>query len=609
MLFNNGLYRMSDRQKRGILLGVLLLLAWPLRVLGQGMAVPRRQPRASPLTKSDRPLPKVWFEDVATEAGLQFRHVAGDPLRKLYLLEATGSGAAIFDFDNDGLADIFLVNGAKWRYDAGEPRPTNRLFRNRGGLKFEDVTTKARLVHTGWGQGVCVGDYDNDGLDDLFVTYYGPNILYRNQGDGTFRNVTATAGLPEDGTRWGTGCSFLDYDRDGELDLAVANYLHFDPEHSPKPGDNDLCMYKGLPVVCGPRGLLGETNTLYHNVGNGAFVDVSEESGFTGPSGYYCFSVLSGDFDNDSWPDVYIACDSTPSILFRNNRDGTFTDIGISSGTAFNQDGLEQAGMGATTTDFNQDGLLDIVKTNFAEDTPTLYQNNGERFFTDVTYRGGLGVNTQFVGWGVGFVDIDHDGWKDIVIVNGHIYPSIERLNLEISYKQEKNIYWNLRNGAFLDISAQTGPGILDRYSARGAAFGDLNNDGAIEVVVNNLDNRPSLLVNHGEQQNWLLVKLLGTKSNRNGIGARITVEAGSLKQIAEVRSGGSYMSHSETRLHFGLASATKVDNIQVRWPSGLTQSFNGSKVNREVLLQEGQGLPLTPAMPSRSANQPLSLK
>ncbi|HYM09700.1 MAG TPA: VCBS repeat-containing protein, partial [Bryobacterales bacterium] len=377
-------------------------------LLGQGMVNTQRAARPSPQARTNLPLPKVDFADVAAAAGLKFRQVSGSP-DKNYIVETTGSGVAIFDFDNDGLPDIFLVNGTKWNFAPGEAHPASRLFRNRGladprdpsSLRFEDVTEKAGVGRSGWGQGVCAGDYDNDGFDDLFVTYWGTNVLYHNNGDGTFRDVTAEAGLPTTGTRWSTGCAFFDYDRDGRLDLAVANYVQFDPSLVPKPGENQYCMYKGMSVMCGPRGLPGGTNILYHNEGGGKFTDVSAKSGFNKPSGYYGFSVLTADFDNDGWPDVYIACDSTPSILLHNNGNGTFTDIGVISGAAFNEDGQEQAGMGAAAGDYNNDGWLDIVKTNFSDDTPTLYRNDKDQSFTDVTYRAGLGVNNRFLGWGV----------------------------------------------------------------------------------------------------------------------------------------------------------------------------------------------------------------
>ena len=573
-------------------LGMIILVAGgagQALLFGQGVAVSGRKARPSPLVKGDLTPPDVRFEDVAA-GRLEFYHTAGDPANKTYILETTGSGAAIFDYDNDGLPDILLVNGTRWQPAKDQAEPTNKLFRNRGGLKFEDVTAKAGLERSGWGQGVCAGDYDNDENDDLLITYYGQNVLYHNQGDGTFRDVTAEAGLPAQGTRWATGCAFVDYDRDGRLDLAVANYVSFDPARAPKPGENNFCTYKGLPVLCGPRGLPGGTNVLYRNLGDGKFADVSKASGFAKPSGYYCFSVLTGDFDNDGWTDIYVACDSTPSILYRNNRDGTFSDIGMISGAALSEHGVEQAGMGAAAGDFNNDGRPDIVKTNFADDTPTLYKNEGEGFFTDVTFLAGLGVNTNFVGWGVGFVDIDHDGWKDLVMVNGHVYPSIDQLGLNSPYQQQKNVYWNLGNGAFLDISAHAGPGIVAPSSARGAAFGDLNGDGVLEIVVNNIDGKPALLVNREGKGNWLLVRTRGVQSNRSGIGARVAVRAGAKVQVDEVRSGGSFMSHNDKRLHFGLGSATTVDCIEIRWPNGRSERFGPVPANREILLQEGAG-------------------
>jgi len=569
-----------------------------LALLSQGVVDTQRAARSSPQTRTHLPVPKVQYEDVAAGAGLQFQHVSGDPREKLYIVEAVGSGAAIFDFDRDGWPDIYLVNGSQWSFGPAEARPASRLFRNRGlapagepaSLRFQDVTEKSGVGRSGWGQGVCVGDYDNDGFDDLFVSYYGPNVLYHNQGDGTFRDATASAGLPTSGSRWATGCAFFDYDRDGRLDLAVANYIRFDPARVPKPGENQFCVYKGMPVICGPRGLPGGSNLLYHNEGGGKFADVSSKSGFDKPAGYYAFSVLASDYDNDAWPDVYIACDSTPNILLRNNRDGTFTDIGVVSGAAYNEDGQEQAGMGVAVGDYDNDGWLDIVKTNFSDDTPSLYRNNKDSTFTDATYAAGLGVNNRFLGWGVGFIDVDHDGWKDVFMVNGHVYPAIDKLQLSSPYRQAKNLYWNLRNGAFLDISARAGPAVLEPRSGRGAAFGDLDNDGSLDIVINNVGEAPSLLVNRGEKKNWLLVKTRGTRSNRNGIGARVAVWAGSLRMIDEVRSGSSFISHNDIRLHYGLGNAARYESIRVRWPSGLEETFPAGAANREVLLEEGTG-------------------
>ena len=491
------------------------------------MAIVNRTGESSPLAQLDRSIPDMRFVDVASDAGLRFQHVAGSPTHKQYILEVTGSGVAIFDYNNDGLQDIFLVNQTLWQLEGDQAAPTSRLFRNLGNLEFEDVTSESRLVNNGWGQGACVGDYDNDGDDDLFVTYWGDNILYRNGGDGTFEDATTDASLPLGQRRWGSGCAFLDYDRDGDLDLAVANYIRFDPERVPKPGESELCRYQEAPVVCGPRGLPGESPSLYRNEGEGRFADVSHSAGFSQAAGIYGFSVLTGDFNADGWTDIYIACDSTPSIFFQNNQDGTFSDIGYESGTAVNEHGQEQGGMGADSGDYNRDGLPDIVKTNFDNDIPSLYRNEGGGFFSDVAVLGGLGVHTNFVGWGVAFVDLDHDTWQDIFIVNGHVYGSRDEEVPQLQFEQSRNLYWNLGNSAFVDISEQAGPGVTQRSSARGAAFGDLNNDGSIEVVVNNLDGPPSLLVNRANLQNWILIKAEGTKSNRNGIGSRVTVRSG----------------------------------------------------------------------------------
>lgn len=558
---------------------------------GQGVAVTGRAPRGSPLAQTDLPRPVVQYEDIAHKAGLKFRHVSGHAEGKQYILETTGSGVALFDFDSDGLLDIFLVNGQPWTLPQAGPAPTSRLFRNLGGLRFEDVTEEAGLIRSGWGQGVCVGDYDNDGFEDILVTHYGPDLLYRNEDGARFRDVTAEAGLPVAGRRWGTGCAFLDYDRDGRLDIAIANYVDLDPEQTPSPGESNFCRYKGLAVLCGPRGLPGESMALYRNVGEGRFEDVSEASGVAGPSGRYGLGVLTLDSDNDGWTDFYVAADSTPSMLFKNRGDGSFVDVGLLSGTSLNENGQEQAGMGVSAGDFNLDGRLDIVKTNFSDDVPSLYRNDGSGFFTDVSYRAGLGVHTNYLGWGVGLVDVDHDGWKDLFMVNSHVYPSIDSLGSASPFRQRKLLYWNIRNGAFIDVSSDAGPGVTAPSSARGAAFGDLDNDGALEVVINNLDDRPNLLRNSGERANWTRIALRGNPSNRKGLGSRVTVEAGDLVQVDEVRSGGSYLSHNDTRLHFGLGANDEVKRVHVRWPSGTRETFGPFEANRELVLNEGDGV------------------
>ncbi len=573
-----------------LLLGLAMVFYLAVEVLSQGVAVPKRAARALPKAKIDIPLPKVQFEDVAVRAGLSFRHVTGPDVDKKYILETTGSGLALFDYDNDGFLDIFLVNGTTFEGFPKEKEPISRLYRNRRNGTYEDVTEKANLVRSGWGQGACVADYDNDGYDDLLVTYFGQNSLYRNNGNGTFSDVTEKVGLLHKLARWSTGCAFLDYDKDGDLDLFVSNYVDFDIKKIPAKGTNQYCQWKGIPVMCGPRGLPGGTNILYQNNGNGTFMDVSEKSGVVKPSGYYAFTALVSDYDNDGWPDIYVACDSTPNILYHNEGNGTFTDIGLISGTAFNEDGQEQAGMGISAADYDNDGFFDIVKTNFTDDTSTLYRNNGDGSFTDVTYPARLGVNTRYLGWGTGFFDFDHDGWKDILMANGHVYPEVDQHSLDSPYKQEKLVYWNLRNGTFLDISKEAGPGVLDRRSSRGVAFGDLDNDGSLEVLVNNMNDTPSLLKNLGERKNWILIKTVGKASNRSGIGARVTVVTGEHRQMDEVRSGSSYNSQNDLRLHFGLADATKVDRIEVSWPSGRKEYLQDVKVNQIVSLEEGKG-------------------
>jgi hypothetical protein len=562
-------------------------------VLGQGVAVPKRPARPAPEVKLKTPPPKVRFEDIAATVGLTARHVTGTDAEKQFIIETTGSGVALFDYDNDGWLDIFLVNGTTLDGFPKGQEPINHLYHNNQNGTFSDVTEKANLVRTGWGQGACVGDFDNDGFDDLFVTYWGQNVLHHNNGNGTFTDITEKAGLLHTKPRWSTGCSFLDYDKDGDLDLFVANYVDFDLQKAPAKGSHQYCLWKGTPVMCGPRGLPAGTNLLYQNNGNGTFTDVSEKSGVNKPRGRYGFTSLVSDYDNDGWPDIYVACDSTPNILYHNDGNGTFSDIGVISGSAFNEDGLEQAGMGVSAADYDHDGFFDLVKTNFADDIPTLYHNNQDGTFTDVTYQARLGIHTRFLGWGTGFFDFDHDGWKDIFMVHGHVYPEVEAQSGNAPYKQERLLFWNLRNGTFFDLSAQAGTAILARHCSRGAAVGDLDNDGSLEIVVNNMNDTPSVLKNAGGKKNWIMIKTVGRRSNRNGIGARVTVVAGGVRQMDEVRSGGSYISHNDLRLHFGTGDAIKVDRAEVSWPSGRNEVFENLKANRVITLEEGSGIPL----------------
>jgi len=534
--------------------------------------------------------PKVNFVDIAARVGLTAKTVAGDEKRKKYIIETTGSGAAFFDYDNDGWPDVFLVNGSTL---AGLPNgqgPTSHLYHNNGDGTFTDVTRKAGVAVTGWGQGVCAGDYDNDGWVDLYVTFWGHNVLLHNNGDGTFTDVTKKAGLWRDSVRWGTGCAFVDYDRDGHLDLFVSEYVDFDPNHTPEPGSSSLCQWKGISVMCGPRGLNGTRNELYHNNGNGTFTDVSEKSGISKTDPYYCFTALTGDFDNDGWPDIFVACDSTPSLLFHNNHDGTFTEIAVKAGVAYNEDGREEAGMGADAGDYYGDGWLHIIRTNFSDDTSTLYHNNGDGTFTDVTYVSGLGANTQFLGWGTLFVDVDNDGWPDLFMANGHVYPEVDANGLNSTFRERKVLYWNQHNGKFKDISLDAGPGITTPFNSHGVAAADFDNDGAVEILVNNSHDPPSLLKNNGEHGRWLSLKLVGTKSNRDAIGARVTVSAEGHRQLQEVRSGGGYISQSDFRLHFGLGKATKAETVEVKWPSGLRQVFHDVDADKFYQIQEGSG-------------------
>ncbi|HEU5337540.1 MAG TPA: CRTAC1 family protein [Terriglobales bacterium] len=536
----------------------------------------------------------AWFTDEAQKAGLTMQVVFGGVETKQYIIETTGTGVAIFDYDNDGWPDIFVVNGTTLAGFPPGKGPTNHLYRNNHDGTFSDVTVKAGLAgDPGWGQGVCVGDYDNDGWDDLYVTYYGKNRLYYNN-HGTFTEVAQKAGVAGSGKAWGSGCAFVDYDRDGKLDLMVANYVDFDLATAPKPGDRPTCLWKGVPVMCGPRGLTPAKNILYHNLGNGAFEDVSAKSHIDHAAGYYSLSVTPLDYDNDGWPDVYVACDSTPSILYHNNHDGTFTDVAIVSGSAFNEDGRAQAGMGSTSADYDGDGNLDIFKTNFSDDTSTLYRNNGDGTFSDNTFPAGLGLHTQYLGWGTMFFDFDNDSWPDLLLVNGHVYPEVDKYKLGSNYEEPRILYHNNGNGTFSDISDIAGPGITVRWSGRGLAIGDLWNNGQLAAVISNMNAHPSLLVNQVHNGNhWVELKTVGTRSNRDGIGARITLKVGKRTLVDEVRSGSSYDSNSDMRVHFGLGSATKIDDLQVRWPSGLVERFANLSVDSIHNLREGSGTKL----------------
>jgi hypothetical protein len=554
----------------------------------------------------------VQFVDVAKQAGLNAETIFGGEHRNKYLLETTGCGVAFFDYDQDDWLDIFLVNGSRLEGFPHGLEPVCHLFKNNRDGTFTDVTVKAGLARSGWGQACCVGDYNNDGWNDLFVSYYGQNALFRNNGNGTFSEVTTEAGLLQDRLRWNSGCSFLDYDKDGHLDLFVGNYIDLDLKTTPTPEDAN-CTYKGIVVACGPPGLQGGKNILYHNNGDGTFRDVSEKAGIWGTLGTYALSCGVADLDQDGWPDIYVANDSTSATLYLNQKDGTFKDQAVEAGVAYSPDGKPQAGMGVSIGDYNRDGLFDIVKTNFAGDTDSLYMNLGDGSFDDRTYQAGLGINTRLLGWGVSFIDVDNDGWLDILVANGHVYPEVDGTQVDAAYAERKYLYRNLRNGQFEDMSMLVGSGLTTPAKARGFAVGDYDNDGDLDAVVNCVNSVPQLLrCDSTLNRSWVKIRLVGKKSNRTAIGARIKVVAqtGSpvptvkgesppqpdraaprpttLTQIEEVKSCNGYYSASDLRIHFGLNEAKKIDLLEVLWPSGLVDTLKDLDVNRLYVLEEG---------------------
>ena len=534
---------------------------------------------------------QIHFEDIAQQAGLSALNVYGGDSHKEFIIETTGNGAIIFDYDNDGWPDIYLPNGSTVEGFPKEKAPTGHLYHNNHDGTFADVTMRAGLMHSGWGQGGCVGDYDNDGNLDLLLTYWGQNVLYRNNGDGTFTDVTAKAGLKTLRDEWSTGCSFVDYDRDGKVDIFLARYVDFSYDSVPRPGHGRWCQWKGINVMCGPRGLKPGANALYHNNGDGTFTDVSQKAGILEATGCYGFTSLTADFDHDGWPDIYVACDSTASLLYHNNHDRTFSEVGKRAGVAYNEDGFEQAGMGLSADDFTHSGYQDVIKTNFSDDTPTLYRNRGDNNFDDVTYGAGLGKIKNWLGWGVQFYDFDNSGWPGILIANGHVYPEVDGKALGTSYREPKVAYYNLRNGTFANITTEAGPVLGESHSGRGMALGDLFNDGRQEALVNNMNETPSLYYNTSLIGNWISLQLVGVKSNRAALGAVVTLEQGRDKHEREVRSGDGFISQSDLRLHFGLGNASKAEKVQIRWPSGLVETLSALPANNYYLVREGSGI------------------
>jgi hypothetical protein len=521
------------------------------------------------------------FTNVAPAAGLTARTIYGGQETNRYLIETTGTGVAALDADGDGWIDLYFVNGTTLDGFPRGKEPKNHLYRNRGDGTFEDVTERAGVGGSGWGQGACAGDYDNDGKDDLFVTYWGQNRLYRNKGDGTFDDVTAKAGVmnvPANRARWGAGCAMLDYDRDGRLDIAAANYIDLDLSSTPVP-ESGLCRYKGLPVACGPPGLPGGKNVMYRNKGDGTFEDVSDKSGISRARGTYGLGAATLDFNDDGWTDLYVANDSNPSALYINNRDGC----------AYSQDGKPQAGMGIAVGDYDRNGTMDIFKTNFAGDTSTLYANTGRGLCEDRTFAAGIGLNTRWLGWGVGFLDLDNDGWLDLFLVNGHVYPEVDRVKTEAGYKQRKIVYRNLREGRFADVTERLGEPVTIPKAGRGAAFADVDNDGDLDVIVNNIHDAPDLYrLDRSTTHHWLGLKLVGTQSNRSAIGARVRLVTADGTQLQEVRGGGSYYSQNDLRVLFGLGAASSVVRVDVRWPNGREETWTTLAVDRYHTLTEG---------------------
>jgi len=527
------------------------------------------------------------YIDVAEKAGLTARTIIAGHKTKDFLLSTTGGGVALFDYDNDGWLDIFLANG--WGLDQfpkGQ-QPFSHLYRNNHDGTFTDVTERAGLVRHGWAQGVCVGDYDNDGNLDLFVTYYGKNVLYHNNGDGTFTDVTKETGLLQAEDRYNTGAAFVDYDRDGHLDLFVSNYVGYKEATVLYDTDPSVASMQS-PVLYGVDGLPGTYNVLYHNNGNGTFTDVSESAGILKPDPTYGFTPCVADFDNDRWPDIYVTADAKPSLLFHNNRNGTFSETGLLAGVALDINGRPQAGMGVAAADYDGNGYLDIIKTNFSDDTPSLYRNEGNAFFTDVTYAAGLAELTKSVKWGTGFIDFDNDGWPDIFIVGGPIYPPRGAFSSDAG---SRILLRNLGNGRFQDISRQCGPGMSTPRCSRGAAIGDIFNTGQLDLLINNINDRPLLLRNQSPPPNsWLLVRLVGTQTNRAAIGSRVVVETNGHRQLLEVQSGGSFCSQNDLRLHFGLGAAREA-RLEVQWLGGAKENFERVPANRLVTIQEGKGI------------------
>jgi enediyne biosynthesis protein E4 len=572
---------MTRRQILSLPLLALPAAAPPVRAQNAGMAsrgvkaLPRGKPSGLPF--------HAHFVNTAHAAGLRAPVVFGGIEHNDYILESMGCGAAFVDYDNDGWMDIVMLTGQRFPNTPAEA--TIRLYKNNRDGTFADVTEQSGLRRAAWAFGITVGDYDNDGFDDLFITCWGQNLLFHNNGNGTFTDVTEKAGLLHDGKRWGSGCTWIDYDRDGRLDLFVSNYIAFDLDQIPARGKDPSCKFSGVAVNCGPLGLPKEHCLLYHNNGDGTFTDVTRQSGISKVKPGFGLTAVAADFDGDGWADIYVACDATYSLFFHNNHDGTFTEQALENGIALNEDGQEQSGMGLGIGDFNTDGNLDILKTHFIDDTPALYQNDGKGYFRDVTIQSGLGVETRFVCWGAGMLDLDNDGLPDLFFTTGMVYPELE------PYKTPDVVFRNLGGGKFEELMDQAGPGVTEAHSGRGVAFGDFDNDGDVDILIVNQNEPPSLLRNDMTGNNhWLKVLLVGTKSNRSAIGATVVAAYGGRKQAQAVLAQSSYLSVNDKRLHFGLGEAATAD-LEIRWPNGGQEKIAGVAADQLVVIREGSGI------------------
>jgi hypothetical protein len=538
------------------------------------------------------------FVDVTRKAGIELPRLTGSVEQK-YIVDTSGNGAAFLDYDGDNDLDALIVTGSNLDALAAGGDPLVALFRNEGAGRFRDVTEASGLRARGWGTGVCVADYDNDGFQDIYVTAYGPNVLWRNDGDGT---LTATGQAAD--ARWSTGCAFGDYDRDGQVDLYVANHLVLDLDKVPGRGTK-ACTYMNINVVCGPRPLPGEPDVLYRNLGDGTFQDVTLSAGTLDPD-YYGYGVLFSDLNDDGWPDIYVANDSVLNLQFRNLGNGNFREEALISGTAVSRDGRSQSGMGAAAGDYDGDGRLDLAVTNFSGDYTTLYRNEGEGLFQDVSFEAGLAATLgPYLGWGVGFVDLDNNGWLDLFVANGHTYVNIADTGTS-TFRQRNQLFRNTGNGRFREVGRDAGAALLVEKSSRGTAFGDYDNDGDLDILINELYDQPTLLRNDTAGGHWVTLRLEGSatgltttaerrgrvsaRSNRDAIGAKVTLVAGRRRQVAEVRSGDSYVSHSDMRVHFGLGETTQIDRVEIRWPNGVTETIRGLQANRFYVVREGMG-------------------